>query len=259
MVTAVIVQARIGSSRLPGKVLEPLGARSALVRCLERCARITAADEVICAVPDTPENDPVAREARSAGFRATRGGEHDVLSRYADAARACGAETVVRITSDCPFVDPVIVDQTIALFHASAADYASNSLPARFPHGLDCEVFSAKRLFEAERSARSAAEREHVTVWIQNNPAVRRAGLIGPGGGVERLRWTLDQPEDLQFCQGVFAHLGEAAADASAGVIAKLCFAEPALPAINARWHDAARLDPSRRADVQLGPVELPE
>lgn len=258
MVTAVIVQARIGSSRLRGKVLEPLGARSALVRCLERCARISAADTVICAVPETEENTPVAEEARAAGFAVTRGSEHDVLSRYAHAARIFKADTVVRITSDCPFIDPVIADQTIALFHDSGADYASNCLPARFPHGLDCEVFSAKRLFEAECSARAAHEREHVTIWIRENPAFRRAGLIGPGGGLERLRWTLDQPEDLQFCQAVFAHLGEAAAEASAGAIAQLCIDEPALPAINARWHDASRLEPARPPEVQRGPVELP-
>jgi len=257
MTLAVIVQARMGSTRLPGKILEPLGARSALIRCLDRCARIKAADTVICAVPDTPENDPVAREAQGAGYAVVRGGEQDVLSRYADAARACSAHTVVRITSDCPFIDPDIVDQTVSLFLESGADYASNSLPARFPHGLDCEVFSAAHLFEAEAQAVTPAEREHVTVWIQRQPGFRRAGLVGPGGGIERLRWTLDRAEDLQFCQAVFAALGEDAATASAGALVRLCRERPDLPAINDQWHDEARIDPARQAEIQRGLVRL--
>lgn len=258
MTLAVIVQARIGSTRLPGKVLEPLGARSALIRCLDRCARITAADTVICAVPESPENDPVAREAHAAGYAVARGDEHDVLSRYAHAARACEARTVVRITSDCPFIDPDIVDQTVSLFRESGADYASNSLPAKFPHGLDCEVFSANRLFEADAKASTPAEREHVTVWIQRQPEFRRAGLIGPGGGIERLRWTLDLPEDLQVCQAMFAALGEDAATAGTAALVQLCRDRPDIPALNARFHDEARIDPARTADVQRGPVTLP-
>lgn len=257
MTLAVIVQARIGSTRLPGKILEPLGARSALVRCLDRCARITAADTVICAVPDTSENDPVAHEAQAAGYVVVRGSEQDVLARYAHAARACEAQTVVRITSDCPFIDPDIVDQTVSLFLESGADYASNSLPAQFPHGLDCEVFSANRLFEADARASAPAEREHVTVWIQRQPGFRRAGLVGPGGGVERLRWTLDRAEDLQFCQAVFAVLSEDAATASAGALVRLCRERPDLPAINDKLHDEVRLDPARQAEVQRGPVTL--
>ena len=229
MTTAVIVQARIGSSRLPGKVLEPLGKKSALLRCLDRCRSITLADVVVCAVPDTRPDDAVAEEATDAGFMVVRGSEDDVLQRYATAARDCEADTVVRITSDCPFIDPVIVDQTIMLYRQSVADYASNSLPPLFPHGLDCEVFSAKRLFEADERAIQPYER---------------------GGGLEKLRWTLDRPEDLAFCQAVFEALGEEAASISGADLARFCIAHPELSNINACCIDANRTRNPRRADI---------
>lgn len=257
MTTAAIVQARIGSSRLPGKVLEPLGAKSALVRCLDRCRRIEAADIVVCAVPDTEADDEIAEEAGDAGFMVVRGSETDVLSRYACAARESGATTVIRITSDCPFIDPAIVDRTAALFRKSGADYASNSMPALFPHGLDCEVFHARHLFEAEQKAATAFEREHVTPWISRHPGLIRAGLVGPGGGLEHLRWTLDRREDLDFCQAVFAAMGETAATAPAAEIAGLCLRRPDLVAINAMWIEAARTVSPVHAEIQSDPVRL--
>lgn len=257
MTTAAIVQARIGSSRLPGKVLEPLGAKSALIRCLDRCRAIESADIVVCAVPDTEADDEVAEEACDAGFMVVRGSETDVLSRYARAAREAGASTVIRITSDCPFIDPVIVERTVELFRESGADYASNSMPARFPHGLDCEVFPARHLFEAERKADTLFEREHVTPWINRHPGFVRAGLVGPGGGLERLRWTLDRREDLEFCQAVFAAMGEAAATASAAEIAALCLRRPDLVAINAMWVDENRTARPVHAEIESAPVRL--
>lgn len=257
MTTAAIVQARIGSSRLPGKVLEPLGAKSALIRCLDRCRRIETADIVVCAVPDTEADDEIAEEANDAGFMVVRGSESDVLSRYGRAAREAGASTVIRITSDCPFLDPGIVDRTVALFRDSGADYASNSMPALFPHGLDCEVFHARHLFEAEEKAATRFEREHVTPWISTHPGFIRAGLVGPGGGLENLRWTLDRREDLDFCQAVFAAMGEAAATASAAEIAGLCLRRPDLVAINSQWIDAARTSRPVQAEIQSEPVRL--
>lgn len=257
MSTAVIVQARIGSSRLPGKVLEPLGEKSALLRCLDRCKRITRADHVLCAVPDTEADDEIAEEAGDAGYWVVRGSESDVLSRYAKAAREAEAETVIRITSDCPFIDPVIVDKTVELFFDSGADYASNSLPAKFPHGLDCEVFPARHLFTAEREANTPAEREHVTVWIQSRADFTTAGLVGPGGGLEKLRWTLDRKEDLDFCQAVFKAMGEAAATASAAEIAALCLRRPDIAAINALWVEATRTLRPRYAHIQSERVLL--
>jgi spore coat polysaccharide biosynthesis protein SpsF len=257
MTLAIIVQARFGSTRLPGKILNPLGSKSALARVLDRCARIAGADHVIAAIPDTDADDAVADEARAAGYAVSRGSESDVLSRYAQAARDCGAEYVMRVTSDCPFIDPQICERVLDLFHDSHADYACNSMPALFPHGLDCEVFPAILLYRADRLASEAGDREHVTPWLREHPHLRHACLVGPGQGLERLRWTLDYAEDLEFFQAVYAELGEAAATASAAELAALCLRRPDLVAINAGRLDQRRLDDPERAEIVSAPVAL--
>ncbi len=250
MTFAVIVQARWGSSRLPGKTLERLGDKTALARCLDRCAAIPGVDVVVCAVPDTPINDPVAQEAASAGATVTRGPEHDVLARYALAAEAVSADLVMRVTSDCPFIDPAVCGRVRDLLLRSGVDYALNAMPIAFPHGLDCDVFPAAWLERAHAEAIAPYDREHVTPFIRNHPEVRRAALVGPGGGVERLRWTLDYPEDLAFCRAVYATAGEGAATMAWRDLADLCAAHPHLTAINAHRVDEHRLKAPAVADV---------
>ena len=252
MTLAVIVQARYGSSRLPGKILNPLGSKTALARVLDRCARIMAADTVIAAVPDGAENEPVAEAVKAAGYAVARGPEDDVLTRYANAARAVEADTVMRATSDCPFLDPKLCDQVIAVWRETGADYVSNTSPPLFPHGLDCEVFSADLLFDAEAKATEPAAREHVTPWIRGQAHLTLGNLTGPGDGVERLRWTLDYPEDLEFCQAVYAHLGEdKAAVIGWAELAEVCSQHPELAQINAKRHDTLRLARGTRASLQ--------
>jgi len=249
MTLAVIVQARAGSSRLPRKVLEPLGTKRVLDRVLDRCRRIATADRIVCAVPDGEADDDVADAAKAAGVDVFRGPEGDVLARYAGAARTAGASQVVRVTSDCPFIDPDVVDQLVALFRESGADYASNTLLPGFPRGLDCEVMPADALFRAEAGATDPADREHVTAWIRNRPGQRLACLKGPGGAAANGRWTLDYPEDLAFCRAVFEHAGEAAAGMDFPALAALCEARPALAALNACRAETARPDVRRAAD----------
>ena len=257
MTLAIIVQARFGSTRLPGKILNPLGSKTALARVLDRCARIDGADHVIAAIPDTDADDAVADAARAAGYAVSRGSESDVLSRYAKAARDCGAEYIMRVTSDCPFIDPQICGRVISLMHTSHADYASNTMPALFPHGLDCEIFPAILLYRADRLASEPGDREHVTPWLRQHPHLQRACLLGPGQGMERLRWTLDYAEDLQFFQAVYDELGEAAATASAADLAALCLRRPDLVAINAGRIDQGRLDDRERSEVLSAPTGL--
>lgn len=257
MTLAIIVQARFGSTRLPGKILNPLGSKSALARVLDRCARIDGADHVIAAIPDTEADNAVAREAESAGYAVSRGSESDVLSRYAKAARDCGAEYIMRVTSDCPFIDPTICDRVVNLLHSTHADYASNSMPALFPHGLDCEVFPAVLLYRADRLASEPGDREHVTPWLREHPHLRRACLVGPGQGLERLRWTLDYAEDLAFFEAVYAELGEAAATVSAAQLAALCLRRPDLVAINAGRLDLRRLEDGEQAEIVSAPTTL--
>jgi spore coat polysaccharide biosynthesis protein SpsF (cytidylyltransferase family) len=255
MRTAVIVQARYRSSRLPGKAILPLGAGTVLAQVITRCSRIVGADVVVCAIPDTEDSEPVAEEAERCGAMVVRGSETDVLSRYADAARATKADVVMRITSDCPFVDPLICNRVLMLL--TQADYASLTMPVTWPHGLDCEAFPASLLFDAEQNAEDPFEREHVTPWIRAR-AKPKATLTGPGGPFTALRWTLDYPEDYAFLKAAHAALGANAATASAADLASLCMRRPDLVAINAGRHDANRLMPTQQAEIATAAIGFP-
>jgi len=255
MTFAVIVQARMGSSRLPGKVLQFLGRETALVRCLDRCAEIPGVDEVVCAVAGNVCDDPVAEIAWRAGYRVSRGPECDVLGRYAKAAREVNADIVMRVTSDCPFIDPRVCGRVRDLLIAADADYACNNMPAKFPHGLDCEAFSAERLYDAEWLAGAPSEREHVTTWLRQRDDLVTACLAGPGTGVEQFRWTLDYPEDLLFFRAVYEALGERAATASWVEIAALCLRRPDIVALNANRRESNRLASTVRAEMLTTPM----
>jgi len=245
--TAVVVQARMASTRLPAKVLRHLGGRSVLAHVLERCARIPGADVVCCAVPDGAESDPVAAEAERAGAAVSRGSEHDVLARYLGAARAVGAEVVLRVTSDCPLIDPAVCGEVLALRARQRTDYACNNMPPSWPHGLDCEAFTTAALAEAARQATASHEREHVTPWLRHAPGLGRANLDGPGGSAAEQRWTLDHPEDLAFLEAVFARLPDGGTDHRQ--VLALLEANPELAQINRHRADPARLaSPAREA-----------
>ena len=247
MVTAVIVQARYGSTRLPGKIIKPLGIKNLgvttpLYAVLSRCSRIPEVDIVVCAVPDTPENDPIEAEARSAGAVVTRGPEADVLARYHLAARAVGADTVMRVTSDCPLIDPLVCSRVLQALSLTGADYASNNMPPLWPHGLDCEAFPARHLATAMREATAPHDREHVTPWLRRNPSFQRVSLDGPGGGRERHRWTLDYPEDFALFEALWAATRGTAATMDFFAVADFLDNHPEITAINRHLIDPARL-----------------
>lgn len=261
MNVVVIVQARWGSSRLPGKVLEAIGSKPALLWCLDRCALIPGVTQVVCAVPDNATDDPVAAMASDAGYMVSRGSETDVLARYAHAARESAADIVMRVTSDCPLVDPQIAGEVLRLLTESAGriDYAANNMPPRFPHGLDCEAFDVGLLYAAEAQARDDYEREHVTPWIRRHPGICHANLRGPGNGLERMRWTLDYPQDLAFFRALADAAGEDAANWSAAQYAALCLRRPDIAEINSGQMDATRLDAADIAGLQTAPLVFPE
>jgi spore coat polysaccharide biosynthesis protein SpsF len=251
--TAVIVQARFGSTRLPGKVLLPLGGRPALAAVLDRCARIPGIDVVVCAVAEGRASDPVADAARASGAVVFRGSEPDVLARYDGAARAVGAGVVMRVTSDCPLVDPALCGAVLDALASSGADYACNTMPPLWPHGLDCEAFRAEHLARAAREAHLAYDREHVTPWLRRHPDLFRVNCDGPGGGQERHRWTLDHDADYAFFAALWQAMGGRAGTASSGDIVAFLAANPALAAINGALVDEARLaDRTCRADLRI-------
>lgn len=207
MRTAIIVQARIGSTRLPGKVLKPLAGSTVLAEVLRRCRAIPGADVVVCAIPETAADDALIAPAEAAGAVVVRGSADDVLARYRRAADDVHADAVMRVTSDCPLIDPALCGEVLALRAARGVDYAANNMPPGFPHGLDCEAFTTAALRRADDAAHEQYAREHVTPWLRQDASVTRAALPGPGGAPAQQRWTLDFPEDYDFLQAVFAEL----------------------------------------------------
>lgn len=253
MIRAVIVQARFGSSRLPGKVLMPLCGRPALAAVLARCARIPGIDVVVCAVADDAASDAVAAAAQICGATVFRGSQHDVLARYDGAARTAGADIVMRVTSDCPLIDPEIAGAVLRLLDETGADYACNTMPPLWPHGLDCEAFHAEHLARAAREAEAAYDREHVTPWLRRKAGLRRVNLDGPGGGAERHRWTLDHAEDYAFFAALWDVMGERAGQATMAEIVAFLAEHPEIAALNRGRTDETRLnDRSHRADIRI-------
>jgi glutamate-1-semialdehyde 2,1-aminomutase/spore coat polysaccharide biosynthesis protein SpsF len=238
----VVVQARLASTRLPDKVLQPLGSTTALGQVLRRCTAIPGITAVSCAIPDLPGHEALAAEAARHGALVHAGPEDDVLARTLGAARAAGAagaDVVLRVTSDCPLIDPAVCKAVLDLHRQVDAGYACNNMPPSWPHGLDCEAFTCEALERADAAAVAGPEREHVTPWLRTHAGIVRANLAGPGGALTGERWTLDYAEDLAFLRALFAALPDEQAG-WAEVVAVLD-ARPHLRAINAARRDLAR------------------
>lgn len=229
----VVVQARYGSTRLPAKVLRQLAGKTVLEHVLTRCRRIEGVDDVICATGLDPANDPIVAEAGRLGFRVFRGDENDVLARYLGAARLAEADIIMRVTSDCPLIDPVICGAVFRLQAERGADYAANNMPRLFPHGLDCEVFTRAALEQAAVATTEPYDREHVTPWLRRHPGLKRANLVGPGWPANMHRWTLDYPEDFAFFEELFACGTAEQLDSLQGILSLLAV-HPRLSTINA-------------------------
>lgn len=231
-VTAAIVQARAGSTRLPGKVLKELGGMTVLAQVLRRCLAIEGADVVCCATTEAAEDDAVAREAARLGVEVFRGSADDVLDRYYRAARALDAGVVLRVTADCPLIDPRVGAAVLRLRAEAGVDFAANNLPPSWPLGLDCEGFTMAALTRAAEAAKAPREREHVSPWMQTSPAITRGNLEGPGGALAGQRWTLDYPEDYAFLKALFDRLGAGAAIPGMAEAAALIESDPGIEAL---------------------------
>ena len=207
MNVVVIVQARMTSSRLPGKVLLPLGNYSIIEHVLSRCHAIQNVNLVCCVVPDSEESEPILRAAKRLDAEVFKGPEQDVLQRYYMAARTYKADIVVRVTSDCPMIDPKICSQVLSLVYLGGVDFACNNMPPSWPHGLDCEVVTFEWLKRAAVEARLPYQREHVMPWIRDHTDVSKANLVGPGNGKEIHRWTVDTERDYAFLKAMWDRL----------------------------------------------------
>ncbi len=211
MRVVAIIQARMGSTRLPGKVLLDLAGEPMLVRGVNRTRRAQTLDEVVVATTVKPTDDAIVDLCDERGWPCFRGSEEDVLDRYYHAALAHQADVVIRITSDCPLIAPEIVDRVVWEFLdlQPEIDYACNVLPRRsFPRGLDTEVMRFDVLEQAWREDRNPAWREHVTPYIQRNPDLFRIHGITNDIDYSHMRWTVDTPEDLAFVRCIYEHFG---------------------------------------------------
>jgi len=209
MTTLAILQARMSSRRLPGKVLADVLGRPMLARQIERIARAKRIDRLVIATSDQASDDPIASLCASLSLACVRGPLDDVLARFFAAACAQPQRPahVIRLTGDCPLTDPELIDAVVELHLASGADYTSNALERRFPDGLDVEAMRFDALAAAQREAATALQREHVTPFLYEHPQRFALASLRGERALGALRWTVDEPADLRFVQRVYAEL----------------------------------------------------
>ncbi|MBS1962177.1 MAG: glycosyltransferase family protein [Bdellovibrionales bacterium] len=200
-----ILQARLSSTRLPGKVLRPLSGAPMLERQIERIRRSKKISEILVATSTGDDDRAIVELCDRLGVGSFRGNLTDVLDRYVGAARTRQPENVIRLTGDCPLVDPGVIDDVIAFFESGSFDYASNTLEPTFPDGLDTEVFTFEGLEKCWREARLPSEREHVTPYFYTHPELFRLGSYKSAVNRSNLRWTVDEPADYELVQKIYA------------------------------------------------------
>ena len=201
MRTVIIVQARMTSTRLPGKVLRTVLGKPLLEYQWERLKKVRGADEIVIATTINDTDRPIVEFCQTRGIACFRGSEADVLTRYYQAAMKFKADIVVRVTSDCPLIDPDVIDDAITEFcsYGDACDYLSNTVKRSYPRGLDVEVMSYVALEAAAHAARKPGEREHVTSYIYNHPYIFQLRQFASAEDYSSHRWTVDEPADLEL------------------------------------------------------------
>ena len=233
MRTIAIIQTRMGSSRLPGKVLRDLSGDTMLARVVQRVRSARSIDEVVIATTTASLDDAVVREAARLGCGIHRGSESDVLSRYQGAARAFDADGIVRITSDCPLVDPGVIDAVVSALTPDV-DYASNTQARTYPRGLDVEAFHRDTLERMARLAGSDAAREHVTAFLLERPELFVTRQVRADRDDSDLRWTVDAPDDLALVRALYALLDLGVSPRPYRELVDAVRARPELSTINA-------------------------
>jgi spore coat polysaccharide biosynthesis protein SpsF len=231
MSVVAVVQARMSSTRLPGKVLLPLAGKPVLEHVVDRVSYCQTIDKVVVATSIDASDDAIKQWCDSRDVSCYRGSLHDVLDRYYHAAREYEADTIVRITADCPAIDPAVVDEVIQGYMSDK--FECYGLAGEFPDGLDCTVFAFAAIERAWREAKLPSEREHVGPYIENNPQWFKTGALVKFSGLAHMRWTLDEPRDLAFLEEVFSRLHRDDAMFHTHDILALLDREPALIEIN--------------------------
>lgn len=209
MRVVAIIQARMGSTRLPGKVLKDLGGETVLARVVNRSRRATLVDEVVVATTVRAADGAIVQECERLSVACFRGDEADVLDRYYQAAQTFSADAIVRITSDCPLIDPELIDAAVHAFLGQKADYATNALVVTYPRGLDVEVISADALARTWEAAREGYQRTHVTPYMYENLELFKILSLTAEKDYSKYRWTVDTPEDLEAIREIYKHFAD--------------------------------------------------
>lgn len=237
------VEARMGSSRLPGKVLMDLGGKPALARLIDRLRQCRMVDDIVLATSTAPGDDVLAQWGQGYGVRVHRGSEDDVLQRVVDAQRSAGSTLTVEITGDCPLLDPELVDLGIGSFLANDCDVVCNVRLPSYPQGADVQVFRTDALADVAATISDPAVREHVSLYFYEHPELYRViHLMAPASSqAPDLRLQLDYPEDLAFIRAVYARLEpELGPYFPVPAILDLLAREPELARINAHCEEKA-------------------
>jgi spore coat polysaccharide biosynthesis protein SpsF len=207
--TMAFIQARMSSSRFPGKVIEPVGDLPMIVYMARRAQLARTVDKVVIVTSVDASDDALAAAAQGAKLPVFRGSLDDVLARFADAANAFEAQEIVRLTGDCPLIDPAVIDAVVAARRRNGVDYASNVDPPMFPDGLDVECFTRATLDRAHREAGLPSQREHVTLWMRSDPSPVTRTNISTIADFSHLRLTVDYPDDLDVVRRIVAQAPE--------------------------------------------------
>lgn len=202
-----ILQARLSSSRLPGKVLMPVMGKPLIGLQIEREKRIQKIDTLVVATSTDASDDALADFCHSIGVTVSRGSLNDVLDRFYQAAKPFSPDFVVRLTGDCPLVDPALADEIISFCVAGNYDYASNSIEPTYPDGLDIEVLKFSALEEAWKNAALPSQREHVTSYVNRQPDHFKIGHFRGARDLSHLRWTVDEPADFELITAIYEAL----------------------------------------------------
>jgi len=209
-----IIQARMGSTRLPGKVMREIKGRPMIDRVVERAGQISEVDKTVVATSVLKREAPLVEHLETQDVPLVRGPEKDVLARFMRAADAENADAVVRLTADCPLLMPEVSGKVVRAFKRRECEYASNTIERTYPRGLDTEAISTEALQESDRKATGKADREHVTRYVRRRPKQFRLCPVTSGTDRSELRWTVDEEEDLELVRRIFEALGEQAMEA---------------------------------------------
>lgn len=207
MKASIILQARTGSTRLPRKVLRTILGKTILEHLISRLKAAKMIDNIIVATTDAKEDGEIVAIAEKLRVKSYQGSVNDVLDRFYQAAKHFGARHIARITADCPLMDPAVIDEGVAGYFSSGADYCSNVLTRTFPDGEDVEAFSFTALERAWKEAGLSSEREHVTTYIRKHPGKFRLANFKSDLNIADKRWTLDRVEDFVFIEKVYGAL----------------------------------------------------